>query len=217
MTSATGRADNGGHSRSRGFSLAEIILVFVLIGLFSGLVVLNVNSIFRHQNEPPLERVIIDAVREARFQAATNKEIAWLEYIQDTGTFNITLDSREPTPALPPDSMFGSGLSFSTVTNDAEEKKDKPPASLVKSYKVFVPEDQNPPKIKFFAIPPGLGYDGDPDDEPEDIPLRRVPFDPGGYTVPFIMEVDSRDEGIQGSFQFDIFSNHVLKKEGFGD
>lgn len=219
MTSATGKIDPKRIAGGQGFTLVEIILVFVLIGLFGGLVVVNTQAIFRLKNEPPIERVITDAVREARFQAAVNKEVAWLAYYKEKGIFHITVDSRDPSPALPPDAVFGSGFSFSSsvTTNEEEEEGDKPPPSRVKSYPVFFTEEQGPPKIEFYALPPGIGYDGDPDDEPEDLPLARVPFDPGGFSVPFIVMVDSQADGVQGSIQFDPFSNQVLKTEGFDE
>lgn len=219
MTSATGKTDPRHPTREDGFTLVEIILVFVLIGLFGGLVVVNTTAIFRLKSEPPIERVVTDAIREARFQAAINKEVAWLSYDKEKGIFHISVDSKDPSPALPPDAVFGSNFSFSSsvTTNEGEEEEDKPPPSQVKSYQVFFTEEQDPPKIEFYAMPPGIGYDGDPDDEPQDLPLARVPFDPGGYSVPFIVMIDSEADEVRGSIHFDPFSNQILDSEGFED
>lgn len=213
MTSATGIAKSQ-LQRSRGFTLVEILITFVLIGLISTFVIYSGANIHRLKNEPPLERVLMDAVREARYQAAITKEVSWLSYDSETGTFHISLESKAPIPAVP-DQSFGA-FRPSVVTAKPEEEEKVIPESTVSHYKIFVPEDGDVPKIEFFAIPPGMGYDGDSEDDPEDIPLNRVPFDPGGFSVPFIVKVEAEDFGLRGrgSIRFDPFSNHILESEG---
>jgi prepilin-type N-terminal cleavage/methylation domain-containing protein len=213
MTSATGIAKS--HlQRKRGFTLVEILITFVLVGLISTFVIYSGANLHRLKNEPPLERVLMDAVREARYQAAITKEVSWLSYDAETGTFHIALESKAPIPAVP--DLSSGTFGPSVITAKSDEEKKAIPASTVSHYKIFVPEDGDIPKVEFFAIPPGMGYDGDPEDDPEDIPLSRVPFDPGGFSVPFVVKVEAEDFGVRGrgSIRFDPFSNHILESEG---
>jgi len=203
--------------RSSGFTLIEIILVMALVGIVGTLVVLNVPSIIRLQDQPPIHRVMVDAVREARFQAAVTKEVCWLTYDSETGIFHVSLDSKAPSQPVPDDPFgtFGT-LKSSVMEATSDEEKTTIPPSAIKSYQVYFPEDGEVPKVEFFAIPPGMGYDGDSEDDPEDIPLSRVPFDPAGFSVPFMVKVEDPNAGIRDAFMiFDPFSNHVLESEGF--
>ena len=200
--------------RSFGFTLIEIIMVLALVAILSTIVAYNVPSILRLQNQPPIKRVLVDAVREARFQAAVSKEVSWLTYDAESGIFHVSLDSKAPTPPIP-DNTLGS-FGSSVLTAPEEDDETVTPPSAIKSYQVYFPEDGEVPKVEFYAIPPGMGYDGDAEDEPEDIPLTRVPFDPAGFSVPFMVQVTDSNSDIRGAFMvFDPFSNHVLKTEGF--
>lgn len=74
----------------RGFTLIELIIVIALVALVGGLVVINAEAIFRGLGEEPVERVLREAVREARFQAAYLKEPTQLAYDGETAVFLIT-------------------------------------------------------------------------------------------------------------------------------
>gem|GEM_PF-1230140 len=213
MTSETGTAKLDSRF-SKGFTLIEILITFALVALISSIVLISGAQIQRLKDQPPLERVLLDAVREARYQAAITKEVSWLSYDSETGTFHISLESKAPVPTVPDRSSGFFGPSVMTAEPEEEEKVI--PESTVTHYKVYVPEEGEVPKVEFFAIPPGMGYDGDSEDEPEDIPLPRVPFDPGGFSVPFLVKVEAEDFGSRGrgSIRFDPFSNHILESEG---
>ena len=203
--------------RSSGFTLIEIILVMALVAIVGTLVAYNVPAIVRLKSQPPIERVMVDAVREARFQAALTKEVSWLTYDSETGIFHVTLDSKAPSLPVPNDPFgtFGT-LGSSVMEASSDEEESVIPPSAIKSYQVYFPEDGEVPKVEFFAMPPGMGYDGDSEDEPEDIPLPRVPFDPAGFSVPFMVKVEDPNASIRDAFMiFDPFSNHVLESEGF--
>jgi hypothetical protein len=207
--------NNSSPGRSFGFTLIEIILVLGLVVILSTIVAYNVPAIIRLRDQPPIQRVLVDAVREARFQAAVTKEVSWLSYDAEKGIFHVSLESKEPVPPVPDNSLGRFGSSVMTASGDEEEKNPIPP-SAIKSYQVYFPEDGEVPTVEFFAIPPGMGYDGDAEDEPEDIPLSRVPFDPAGFSVPFMVKVKDPNADIRDAFMtFDPFSNHVLASEGF--
>ena len=206
-TSATGAIDP---RRSRaGFTLIEILLVIGLILLIGSLAIYNVANLTRMRDDRPVEEVLLTAVREARYQASTTKELCWLSYDGEKGTFHIL--SGGPATALPEpstQSVFGSAL-----VEDGEEEESSVSASALESFQVYVVEDEDPPEVKFFAIPPGTGLDGESETDPEDLQLRRVPFDPAGFTVPFQVKVDAGTDDFRGTVIFDPFSNHILNEE----
>jgi prepilin-type N-terminal cleavage/methylation domain-containing protein len=195
--------------RCAGFTLIEILLVLALILLIGTLAVYNVANLSRMRDERPVDEVLLNAVREARYQAAINKELCWLSYDSEKGIFHVSMDRRASAPVtLEADSVFVA------LTKDEKEEKAKeqgvPASSDLKSFELFISEDEEPPKVEFFAIPPGTGFDGDPKDGPEDLKLFRVPFDPAGFSVPFQVKVDAPSEEFRATVVFDPFSNHIL-------
>ena len=208
MTSATGIK----RSRRTGFTLIEILLVLALILLIGTLAVYNVANLSRMKNERPVDEVLLNAVRETRYQAAINKETCWLSYDSEKGIFHVSMDSRASAPIT----LDADGV-FVALTQAEEEEKAKEQANMassnIKSFQLFIPEDEEPPKVEFFAIPPGTGFDGEAEDVPEDLPLARVPFDPAGFSVPFQVKVDALSEEFRATVVFDPFSNHILNGE----
>ena len=77
----------------RGFTLIELILVIALIALVGGLMVVNARAILGGLGEEPVEQVLQDAVREARFQAASLKQPVLLSYNEENGTFDVRSDT----------------------------------------------------------------------------------------------------------------------------
>ncbi|MEX0325247.1 MAG: Tfp pilus assembly protein FimT/FimU [Puniceicoccaceae bacterium] len=73
----------------RGFTLIELILVIALIALVGGLMVVNARAILRGLGEEPVDRILQNAVREARYQAASLKEPAFLYYDEEEGLLRI--------------------------------------------------------------------------------------------------------------------------------
>ena len=206
-TSVTGA--NESRRLRAGFTLIEILIVLGLILLIGSLAVYNVANLPRMRDERPVDEVLLSAVREARYQAASTKELCWLSYDGEKGTFHVS--SGGPATALPApstQSVFGSAL-----VEEGEDDEAAPPASALESFPVHVPEEEEPPKVEFFAMPPGTGLDGDPDADPEDMRLHSVPFDPAGFTVPFQVKVDAGMDGFRGTVVFDPFSNHILNGE----
>ena len=206
-TLATGGTDV--RVRGAGFSLVEILIVLALILLIGTLAVHNVTNLHRLRDERPVGDVLLDAVREARYQAAINKELCWLSYDLEKRAFHVSLDSRAPAPPVPEEqSVFGSSL----IEEDEEDEVSQN-ASALKTFELFVPEDAESPKVGFFAVPPGTGFDGDPEDDSEDLKLTRVPFDPAGFSVPFQVQMDAPWEEYKATVIFDPFSNHILNAE----
>ena len=207
-TSATG-ATKPQQSRAAGFTLIEILIVLALILLIGSLAVYNVANLPRLRDERPVDEVLLNAVREARFQAATTKALCWLSYEAEKATFHVSSGGQSSALPVPStQSVFGSAL-----VQEGEEQEGAPPSSLIKSFEVYVAEDEDPPKVEFFAVAPGTGLDGEPESDSEDLQLRRVPFDPAGFTVPFQAKVDAGTEGFRATVVFDPFSNHILNGE----
>ena len=73
----------------RGFTLIELILVIALIALVGGLMVINAQAILRGLGEEPVDRILQKAVREARYQAASMKEPAFLFYDEERGQLQV--------------------------------------------------------------------------------------------------------------------------------
>ena len=78
-----------GNTVRRGFSLIELVLVIALIALAGGLIVVNAQAILGGLGEEPVERTLQKAIREARFQAASLKESAFLRYDEESGSLQI--------------------------------------------------------------------------------------------------------------------------------
>lgn len=194
--------------RRAGFTLIEILLVLALILLIGTLAVYNVANLSRMQDERPVDEVLLNAVREARYQAAINKELCWLSYDSGKGAFHISIDSGSSAPLIPEAESV-----FVALTKAEEEEQAISVSSALKIFELFIPEDEEPPKVEFFAVPPGTGFDGDPEDGPEDLKLSRVPFDPAGFSVPFQVKVDAPAEEFRATVVFDPFSNHILNAE----
>ena len=99
----------------RGFTLVELVIVIGLIALVGGLIVINAEGILRGLGSEPAERILQKAIREARFQAASIKESAFLQYDSEIGLLLVIaasgqelasyplMDSDEPEP---PDLVF---------------------------------------------------------------------------------------------------------------
>ena len=79
----------------RGFTLIELVIIIGLIALMGGLIVVNAEAILRGLGQEPVDRIFQKAVREARFQAASIKEPAYLIYRKDEGNLVILNDSGE--------------------------------------------------------------------------------------------------------------------------
>lgn len=73
--------------------MIEILLVLGLIGVLTGVVVINANAVFKGFGDKPLPEILKNSIREARFQAAQNKEATYLGFDPEKGDF-VVLDDR---------------------------------------------------------------------------------------------------------------------------
>lgn len=87
------RMGAGRHRRDQGFTLLEVLVIVFLVGLLSGLVMVSIGAILNGIGTPPIDRTLRNAVREARYQAASTKEPVTLRYDEEAGAFVIE-DSR---------------------------------------------------------------------------------------------------------------------------
>lgn len=74
--------------------MIEILLILALIATVSSLVILNANSLLAGLGSRPLPELLRQSVREARFQAAYNKEIAILRFDHEQGAFIISTGTQ---------------------------------------------------------------------------------------------------------------------------
>ncbi len=88
MNAGTGQSPRRIPDRS-GFTLIELLLVIALIGLASTLVVINADTIFQTADDMSDNDVLALAVKEARYQAALDKQTVTLSYNPEQARFEI--------------------------------------------------------------------------------------------------------------------------------
>ena len=82
----------GTGSRSRGFTLIEIVLVLALIALGSGLIIANFIAFTDRGDSEFLVDVLHRAIREARFVAAADRTTTALFYNAENGSLILEPD-----------------------------------------------------------------------------------------------------------------------------
>jgi len=85
---------------SRAFSLVEVLLVLAFIAMIGGLIVTNTDALMRGLGPPPLPRTLTMAVREARYQAAAEKQPMRLSFDHDAGAFLVTSEAGEQRASI---------------------------------------------------------------------------------------------------------------------
>lgn len=75
--------------RNAAFSLIEIVLVLALITVASSLVIANFAAMADRGGQYTTEELIREAVKEARFQAASERTITTLRFNKETGSLQI--------------------------------------------------------------------------------------------------------------------------------
>lgn len=83
-----------------GFSLIEFIIVIGLIALVSGLVITGAGSVLRGLGERPVDEILTQAVREARYQAAMQKETMRLRYDSEGARFVVESETGQQVKAF---------------------------------------------------------------------------------------------------------------------
>ena len=78
------------HRSQAGFTLLEIIIVFALITLASGVIITNFTAFLDFDEKINPEDSLRSAIRSARFQAASSRGIATLIYDDETGTLVVS-------------------------------------------------------------------------------------------------------------------------------
>jgi len=97
MTLETGRVSS---QRSRaGFTLLEIIIVFALITLASGVIIANFTTFLNFDDQINPEDTLRTAIRSARFQAASERSLAILSYDKETGALVVSGGASFPLNA----------------------------------------------------------------------------------------------------------------------
>ena len=87
MTLETGLASR--HRSKAGFTLLEIIIVFALITLASGVIITNFTAFLDFDEKINPEDSLRSAIRSARFQAASNRSVVTLIYDDEAGTLVV--------------------------------------------------------------------------------------------------------------------------------
>ncbi len=88
-------------SKRQGFSLIEIIITLALIALITGLMVMNLGAVIQGLGPPPMPELMHKAVREARFQAASEKQTVRLHFDRETASFRLTGENGSPMGVIP--------------------------------------------------------------------------------------------------------------------
>lgn len=89
--------ETGLASRARsqaGFSLLEIILVIALITLASGVIITNFTTFLNFDEQINPEDSLRSAIRSARFQAASERNVTTLSYDDEAGALVISGGER---------------------------------------------------------------------------------------------------------------------------
>ncbi len=86
---------------SFGFTIIEVVMVLGLLAMISGLVIINANAIFRGFEERPLPDILRKVVRDARFQAAKNREPVFLDFDVEKSEFHISNRENNVLQAIP--------------------------------------------------------------------------------------------------------------------
>ena len=85
--------ETGPASRPRsqaGFTLLEIIIVFALITLASGVIMTNFTTFLNFDEKINPEDSLRSAIRSARFQAASNRSVVTLIYDDEAGALVVS-------------------------------------------------------------------------------------------------------------------------------
>ena len=86
--SATGKSKPVRHAS--GFTLIEICLVLGLIAAVTGLFIMNVAKMADRSDDVAADRVLINAIREARFMAARSRSTTTLVYDSNSGSLTFS-------------------------------------------------------------------------------------------------------------------------------
>lgn len=115
-----GRVLSGPRIRtSPAFTLAEILIAITLMVLVGGLAISNIGAINESIKRPPLETVLREAVRDARYDALLNKRSTILTFDSDQSAFVITdyLTGNviSTTPYAPDNNVNKLSIQFSPI------------------------------------------------------------------------------------------------------
>ncbi|MFT5837180.1 MAG: Tfp pilus assembly protein FimT [Candidatus Azotimanducaceae bacterium] len=97
MILETGPASNS--TTRAGFTLLEIILVFALIALTASVMITNLTTFLNFDESVAPEETLRNAIRSARFQAASERRIATLSYDKETGSLVVSSGESFPLTA----------------------------------------------------------------------------------------------------------------------
>lgn len=92
-----------GRSRSRGgFTIVEVVLVLALIALVAGLFAVNFEVLLNAVSEKRPEKVLHDAICEARYQTLQEHSLIYLSFNQKDHQFQISKpNSPQPLTTMP--------------------------------------------------------------------------------------------------------------------
>lgn len=124
----------GAGRRDAAFTLAEILIVIALILVLGTLAVTNFDTITNGMGKKPVEEILHDTIREARFQALTNHRNVFIGYDDDKGVFFITdyltQNRVEEIPTQVDPKTTKIELTFDPIVplNDVSTPIDSPPS-----------------------------------------------------------------------------------------
>ncbi len=170
--------------KSAGFTLIEVLLVLALVAVLAGIVAGNASAFILGGSSEPPDRVLKRAVLDALYFSTEKKEEVRLAWSEQQATFLIK-------------DRNGVILKRHSIYEDLDEES-------------VIDEDQVP-KVSFFAIPPKVGFGGSSSPlNDEDLYLAEIIFN-GGYTFSFLAEIEFL--GRNEILEFDPFSGFVLQSK----
>lgn len=112
-------------SKARGFSLIEMVLIFALIAVATSMTLVSFDMLGASGRSEPPERVAMQAIRQARIAAITEKAWTFLSWNEEARSFEITTQDGGIIQTIPVERMVSASednlqVSFESIEPEFE-------------------------------------------------------------------------------------------------
>lgn len=180
MILATGKQTVKTSATTAGFTLIEIVLVLGLMAFAAAVVITNFASLADRGDSQTSEEVLQEAVRHARFVAASERTVTELRFDKESGSLSISSEASAGEPSA--------GETF----------------ALDKSF-----GKDGPAEISFYLVPPAEGLAPQADASRTRLETNVVKFAPDRSSSPFVVDIDTGG-GTPTRMVFDPFSSLLI-------